>query len=146
MPIGLCDRIHVVDTGGSASHFALGIEFARKMVKSSLGSEVYALSEMVDRILLLRDFYWPFKTERMIAEGYSVHHFLSIRQALDEGDLGNAYWLPGAENPADGLTKVRSDMVPLLRLLESGLFCLGQLWSLRGVAQKERLAHVTHRN
>ena len=56
----------------------------------------------------------------MIAGKYLVRHFLSIRQALEEGYLENAYWFPGTENPADGLTKVRIDMVPRLRHLESG--------------------------
>ena len=63
------------------------------------------------------------KTKKMIPEKYLERHFLSIQQALGAGDLENAYWLPGTENPADGLTKVRSDVVPLLRLLESGSFC-----------------------
>ena len=31
-------------------------KFTRKMVKSSLGGEIYALSEMVDHMLLLKDF------------------------------------------------------------------------------------------
>ena len=34
-------------------------KFARKLVISSLGGEVYALSAMVDRMLLLKDFYGP---------------------------------------------------------------------------------------
>ena len=132
-------------------------KFTRKMVKSSLGGEVYALSEMVDHMLLLKDFYGPsgginpgvvgmgdceslfthLKTKKMAAEKYLVRHFLSIQQALEEGDLENAYWPPGTENPADGLTKVRSDMVTPLRLLESGGFCPGQLRPLKGVAWKE---------
>ena len=37
-------------------------------------------------------------------------------------------------------------MVSALRLLESGRFCLGQLRPLRGVACKERVAHVTRLN
>ena len=132
-------------------------EFTRKMVKSSLGGEVYALSEMVDHALLLKDCYGPFgginpgavglegceslsshlKTKKMITEKYSVRHFLSIQRALEEGDLEKAYWLPGTENPAGGLTRVRSDMVPLLRLLGSGGFRPDQLRTLRGVAWKE---------
>ena len=72
----------------------------------------------------------------MVAEKYLVRHFLSIQQALEEGELENAYWLPGTENPADGLTKVRSDMV-LLRLLESGGFRQGRLRPLKGAAWME---------
>ena len=74
---------------------------------------------------------------KMTAEKYLVRHFLSIQQALEEGDLENAHWLPGTENPVDGLTKVRSDMVSPLRLLESGRFCPRQLRPPNGVAWKE---------
>ena len=106
------------------------------------GDEVYALSEMVDHLLLLEDFYGPLKganpgvvglvergspfahlkTKRAAAEEHLERHFLGIQQALEERDLENAYWLPGTENPADGLTEVRGDVVPLLELLESGEF------------------------
>ena len=77
------------------------------------------------------------KEKKMIAEKYLERHFLSIQQALGEGDLENAYWLPGTENPADSLTKVRGDVVPLLRLLESGAFCLGHFPLLKSVAWKQ---------
>ena len=73
----------------------------------------------------------------MVAEKYLVSHFASIQQALGEGDLDSAYWLPVTENPADGLTRVRGDMLPLLGLLESGRYCPGQLRPLKGVARKE---------
>ena len=129
-------------------------KFTRQVAKSSPGSEVYALSEMVDHMLLLVDTFGPFegsnpgvvgledceslfthpKTKKMVAEKCLVRRFLSIQEALEEGDLENAYWLPGTEPSADGPTKVRSDMVPLLRLLESGGFCPGQLRPLKGVA------------
>ena len=61
----------------------------------------------------------------MIGEKYLVRHFLSIHQALGAGEPEGAYWLPGTGNPAGGLTKVRSDVDPLPRLLEFGGFCLG---------------------
>ena len=77
------------------------------------------------------------ETTKMVAEVYLVRYFLSIQRALGESDLENAYWLPGAENPADRLTKVRSHMVPILRLLDSGLSYPGQLRPLRGVAWRE---------
>ena len=35
-------------------------KFTRKLVKSSLGGEVYAFSEMVDHMALIREFYTPF--------------------------------------------------------------------------------------
>ena len=124
------------------SHFATDIRIFRKIVKNSLGGEVYALSDMVAQMLSLEDLYGPFEcvkpgvagledcgslftsleTKNMIAETYLVRHRAIIQQALGEGDLENVYWLPGTGNPAGGLTKVRSDMFPFLRLLESGGF------------------------
>ena len=77
------------------------------------------------------------KTETMVAEKYRGRRFLSIQQALEEGELDNVYWAPGAENPADGLTKVRGDMAPLLRRLESGHLNDGSLRALKGAAWKE---------
>ena len=67
------------------------------------------------------------KTEKMIAEKQLARHLLGIQQSLEEGELGNAHWVLGTENPADGRTKVRSDMVPSLRLLESDHFNPGSL-------------------
>ena len=56
-----------------------------------------------------------------------------------EGALGNAYWAPETEDPADGLTEVRSDVVPWLRLLESGHFNPGSLRPQKGAAWKEKV-------
>ena len=78
-----------------------------------------------------------FKTQKLIAEKYLVRHFLNIQQTLGKGDLESAYWPPETEGASDGLAKVRGDMVPLLRQLESGGFCPGQPRPLRGVAWKE---------
>ena len=86
------------------------------------------------------------KTKRMVAEKYMVRRFFSIQQALEGGELENAFWIPGTENSADGLAEVRSDMVPLLRLFEPGGFRPGQLRPLKGVAWKELGSHVTHSN
>ena len=74
------------------------------------------------------------KTKKMFAEKYLVRHYLGTQQASAEGDLEDAYWLPVTENPADSLTKVRSDMVFLLRLSEPGAFCPGHHRPLEGVA------------
>ena len=78
-------------------------KFTRQMVKSSLGGEVYAPSEMVDHMLPLKEFYGPFggknrgvvgfledyeslfthlETKKMPTEKYLARHFLSIHQAL----------------------------------------------------------------
>ena len=84
------------------------------------------------------------EVEEAVAEKYLARLFSNIQEALGGCDFENAYWLPGAENSADGLTRVRSDMVPLLRLLDSGRFCLGRLRALKGVAWQERVVHVAH--
>ena len=68
---------------------------------------------------------------------YLVRHFLSIQQSLDNNELDNIYWLPGTEKPADGMTKVRSEMPPMLRLLEFGEFYPGLLRPLKGVCSSE---------
>ena len=65
--------------------------------------------------------------KKMIAEKYSAGHLLRIQQALEERGLDSTYSAPGAENPADELTKVRGDMAPLLRLWESGHFNPGSV-------------------
>ena len=54
-------------------------------------------------------------------------------------NLGDAYWLPGPGNPADGLTKVQSDLGPLLRHLEPGRFRPGSLRSLKGAGWEEKV-------
>ena len=73
--------------------------FTRKLVESSQGGEVYAFSEMIDHMALLREFYAPFslmppglvgmedceslfthlKNKKMVTEKYLVRHFLSIQ-------------------------------------------------------------------
>ena len=78
------------------------------------------------------------KNRKTIAEKYLVRHFLRIQQFIEEGDLDNVYWIPGTENPADGLTKIRSEMGPILALLETGRFQPGLLRPLKGLASRER--------
>ena len=77
------------------------------------------------------------RTKRMITEKYLVRHFLSIQQSLDDKELDNVYWLPGTENPADGMTKLKSEMQPMLHLLEFGEFYPGFLRPLLGVSSSE---------
>ena len=50
--------------------------------------------------------------------------------ALETGDLGNVAWTPGAENPADGLTKALRG--PFLHLLETRTYRPGRVEQLRG--------------
>ena len=74
-------------------------KFARNMAKSSLGGEVYALSEMVDRVVLLKDFRGPSAgmdtgaVELGACESLFTHMKTKkmIAKTLEEGDLENAY-------------------------------------------------------
>ena len=70
------------------------------------------------------------------AKWVSTSGSLSSQQAAERGELDKVYWLPGTGDPVDGLTKVRSDMVPLLRIMESGRFNPGSLRTLRGVDRR----------
>ena len=74
------------------------------------------------------------RTKKVAAEKFLARHFLAVRQAVALQELGNAYWIPGSGNPADALTKLKSDLVPLLRLLESRPYTPGALRPLRGAA------------
>ena len=132
-------------------------KFTRKLVKSSLGGEVYAFSEMVGHMALLREFCAPFsrispsmvgmgdceslfthlKNRKMVAEKYLVRHVLRIQQFIEDGELGNTYWLPGVENPADGLAKIKSEMGPISSLLDTGRYQPGLLHPLKRLAFQE---------
>ena len=131
-------------------------KFARKLVKSSLGREVYAFSEMLDLMSMLRGFYGHFAgsnpgligledcespfahlKSKTITEKFLVRHFLPIQQALEAKELNNVSWIPGKGNPADGLAKLRSEILPLLRLLESGAYNPGMLRPLKGISLNE---------
>ena len=112
---------------------------------------------MVDHMALIREFYTPFvglspgmvgledceslfshfRTKKMITEKYLVRHFLSIQQSLENKELDNIYWLPGTGNPADGVTRMKSAMSPMLNLLEFGEFHPGVLRPLLGVGPSE---------
>ena len=83
----------------------------------------------------------------MIAGKSSARPFLRTRQAFGEGELDTANLVPGTGSPADGLTKVRSEMVPLvLLLLESGHSNPGSLRPLRGVVWMEGGGRRNYRN
>ena len=117
-------------------------KFTSKVVKSRLGGETYAYSEMVDHVSMLRGFYAHFlnlppgmvglvdckclfthlKSKEITTGAFLVRHFLASQQTLETQELGNVYWLPGSENPADGLTKTESDAAELLRLSEPGTY------------------------
>ena len=67
----------------------------------------------------------------------------SIQQSLVDGEPENAYWIPGTENPADGLTRLRSEMGPIMALLETGIFQPGFLFfaSAWGVSLSGMMVH-----
>ena len=118
----------------------------------AVGGEVPAFSEMLDHVALSREFYDPVvaafpgvtgfeiceslfanrKNKKVIAEKFSVRRVRGTQQLLGNKVLGNAFRPPGLERPAEGLIKVKSDSVPLLRLLESGASIPGTLGPLRG--------------
>ena len=77
------------------------------------------------------------KKERVITGRFPVRRFLAVQQATELKDLDNVYWLSGLGNSADGLTMIKSDLVPLLRLLESGSLNPSTLRPLRGVVFSE---------
>ena len=64
-------------------------------------------------------------------------HLISTHQGLNRGELGSAFWLPGPENPADGLTKENGYLDPPLSFLKAGSFFPGTLRPLRWVATRE---------
>ena len=129
-------------------------KFTRKRVKSSLGGEIFALSEMWDHMEMIREFYGPLghpkirayglidcekllshlRTGRLGTEKFLTRHFRSILDAVESGDLGNVAWIPGTENPADGLTKISSELGPLLDVLQTGRYRPRTLDQLRGVS------------
>ena len=98
-------------------------EFPRQLVRGGLGCQVPRFSEMVNHMSLLRELYAPLadsspgvmglgnceslfnhlEKEQTIAEEYAARDFLQIQRPLRNGELGSAYWLPGLENPADGV-------------------------------------------
>ena len=89
-------------------------KFTRKLEGGSLGGEACALSETIDRVALSREcnthfaYLYPgmvpmgdcgsFVTQLRYAKTGTTklraRHFLGIQQDLDNGELGNVYWLP----------------------------------------------------
>ena len=67
------------------------------------------------------------RNAKLVAGKFPVRRFLALQQAIELNELDNAYWIPGLGNPADGFTKLKSDLAPLFRLLESGTYNPGTL-------------------
>ena len=122
-------------------------------LKSSLGAEAYAFSEMMGRMALLRELHAPFadlalvlaglevceylsthlRRKKTVAEKYLARRIIGIQRALENGELSNVVWFRRPENRAGGRAPAESDMVPLLRLLRSGSFSPGPLRPPRGL-------------
>ena len=73
----------------------------------------------------------------MNTEDPLARRFLAAQQAIEIQELGNLYWIPRRENPAGGLAKLKSDLLPLLRHMETGSYNPGHLRPLQGVAIRE---------
>ena len=113
---------------------------------------------MLGNVSMLREFYGYFwdlgpgmvgfedceslfthlKKKKVVSEKFLVRDFLAIQQAIEVKELDNVVWLPGLGNAADGLAKIKSDLVPLLRPLESGSYNPGTSRPQRGVAFREK--------
>ena len=61
MPFGICDWFDVFVLSGPRHILRRTSKFTRKLAISSLGGQKYALSEVVGRILLLKDFRGAFE-------------------------------------------------------------------------------------
>lgn len=96
-------------------------KFPREIAKSILGGEVFAFSEMLGQMSVLREFFGHFldffpgmagledfeslfarrRNKEVAAEEFLARHFLALQQAIGLQERGNACWAPGSENPAD---------------------------------------------
>ena len=135
-------------------------KFTRKLAESSVGGAVYAFSEMIDHMALLRAFFSPFeeltsgmlgledceslashvKNREMIAGKNLSRHFLGIQQFSEDGELDDVCALPSTKNPADDLANIEGETAPILSLLETGGFQPGVLRPLKRIGSRE------HRN
>ena len=79
------------------------------------------------------------RTGRHGAEKFLTRHCRSIMDAMESGDLGNVAWVPGTENPADGLTKISGEIGPSLGPLEAGTYRPRALDQLRGLSFLEKV-------
>ena len=67
----------------------------------------------------------------------TIAPYESSNRKSEDKELDNIYWLPGTGNPADGMTRMKSEMSPMLNLLEFGEFHPGVLRPLLGVGSSE---------
>ena len=67
----------------------------------------------------------------------TIAPYESSNRKSEDKELDNIYWLPGTGNPAEGMTRMKSEMSPMLNLLEFGEFHPGVLRPLLGVGSSE---------
>ena len=67
----------------------------------------------------------------------TIAPYESSNRKSEDKELDNIYWSPGTGNPADGMTRMKSEMSPMLNLLEFGEFHPGVLRPLLGVGSSE---------
>ena len=60
------------------------------------------------------------RNKKAVTEKYSLLHFAGTQQPPDSHGPDSVYWYPGTGSPAGAPSKVKSDMAPLLRMLQSG--------------------------
>ena len=75
--------------------------------------------------------------KNLVAEDVLTRHSLAKQQAIEIQELGNVYWNPGREKPVGGLTKRKSDLPPLLSLVEFGTCNPGYSRPLQETAFRE---------
>ena len=97
---------------------------------AALEHEKIGLSGLIDCESLLPHL----RTGRSGTEKFLTRHFGSILDALEGGDLGDVAWIPGTEDPADGLTRATIDCCPLYRPLETGIYRPDRMGQLRGAS------------
>ena len=130
------------------------LKFARKLVRSGLGGEVFAFSEMLGDMSMFRDFFgyvvglFPgtagledceslftyLKKKKVLAGKFSVRHFAALQQAILVQELGNVYWRRKKATPSSSLLPL---LLPRLRPMESGTYNPGYLRLLKGLAFRE---------
>ena len=65
------------------------------------------------------------RTGRLGTGKILTRHFRSILGAMEGGDLGDVERIPGNENPADGLTKAKSDLGAAISFSGNGYLSTG---------------------
>ena len=78
------------------------------------------------------------KNRKLVTEKYLIRHSLCIQQFFGDCDLDSEHWLPVVANPADGLTKLKSETGQFLPSLKQAVSNPAFLRSLKGLASSEQ--------